>query len=203
MDKEAVENHQRYLERKALYKSYGCDVDKEREFIIAKAQPLYGDILEAGTGKGHFALSLAKQGYRFTTFDISEEEQNFAKLTLKYFGLENLVDFRIEDGERLSFEDKIFDMVFSVNTLHHLVNPHKVIDELIRVLSFEGRIILSDFTLEGFRLMDKIHKSEGNIHQVSKTTLTDIEKYLFNKGFKIQKANSQFQEVLVAYHLLI
>jgi len=201
LDKEAVENHQRYLERKAVYKGYGCDVDKEREFIIAAAQPLYGDILEAGTGKGHFALSLAKQGYRFTTFDISAEEQNFAKLTLRYFGLDNLVDFRIENGERLSFEDKTFDMVFSVNTLHHLANPYKVIDEFIRVLSFEGRIILSDFTLEGFRLMDVIHRKEGGIHQVSPVTMMDMEKYLAGKGFKIQKHKSRFQDVLIAYHL--
>jgi ubiquinone/menaquinone biosynthesis C-methylase UbiE len=203
LEKQVLENHQRYLERKALYKSFGCDIDKEREFIVAKAQPLFGDILEAGTGKGHFALSLAKQGYRFTTFDISEEEQKFAKLILRYFGLDSLVDFRIENGEHLSFKDATFDMVFSVNTLHHLTNPYKVMDEFIRVLSFEGRIVLSDFTLEGFKLMDTIHKSEGNTHQVSKTTLADIEKHLITKGFKIEKHKSQFQEVLIAYHLLI
>ncbi|MFA5270861.1 MAG: class I SAM-dependent methyltransferase [Candidatus Omnitrophota bacterium] len=203
MEKQVLENHQRYLERKAFYKSFGCDIDKEREFIIAKAHPLYGDILEAGTGKGHFALSLAKQGYRFTTFDISKEEQNFAKLTLKYFGLDSLVNFKIENGESLSFKDGKFDMAFSVNTLHHLINPYKVIDELIRVLSFEGRIVLSDFTVEGFQLMDKIHKSEGNTHQVSKTTLADVEKYLVAKGFKIEKHKSQFQEVLITYHLVI
>jgi len=203
LDNQVLENHQRYLERKALYKSFGCDIDREREFIIAKAQPLYGDILEAGTGKGHFALSLAKQGYQFITFDISVEEQNFAKLTLKYYGLDNLVDFKIENGEHLSFADKIFDMVFSVNTLHHLLNPYKVIDEFIRVLSFEGRIVLSDFTIEGFQLMDKIHRSEGDAHQVSKTTMADVENYLISKNFKTEKHKSQFQEVLMAYHLLI
>jgi len=203
LEKQVLENYQRYLERKALYKSFGCDVDKEREFIVTKAQPLYGHILEAGTGKGHFALSLAKQGYRFTTFDISAEEQRFAKLTLRYFGLDNLVDFRIENGEHLSFEDGIFDMVFSVNTLHHLTNPHKVIDEFIRVLSFEGKVILSDFSEEGFQLMDKIHASEGKTHQVSRVSLADVERYLIDKGFKIEKYKSQFQEVLIAYHQLI
>lgn len=203
MDKEILENHQRYLERKALYASFGCDVDKEREFIIKKSQPLYGDILEAGTGKGYFALSLAKQGYCFTTFDISVQEQNFAKLTLKYFGLDNLATFRVENGEHLSFENGMFDIIFFINTLHHLVNPYKVVDELIRVLSFEGKFILSDFTLEGFRLMDAMHKKEGNIHKVSTITIMDIEKYLTGKGFKIEKHKSEFQEVLIAYHQLI
>ncbi|MDD4980115.1 MAG: class I SAM-dependent methyltransferase [Candidatus Omnitrophica bacterium] len=203
MDKEVLENHKKYLERKTLYKSFGCDVDQERAFIIEKAQPLYGDILEAGTGKGHFALALAKEGYRFTTFDISKEEQKFARLNLKYFGLDQLVDFRIENGESLSFKDKSFDIIFSINTFHHLVNPYKVLDELIRLLSFEGKLILSDFTKEGMALMDKIHASEGRKHEVSKTTLADIEPYLIKKGFKINKASSKFQGVLITYHQLI
>ncbi|MDD5562045.1 MAG: class I SAM-dependent methyltransferase [Candidatus Omnitrophica bacterium] len=200
MEEELLANHKRYLERKGLYSSLGYDVDKERAFILEKAQPLYGDILEAGTGKGHFTLELAKAGYSFTTFDISETEQAFAKLNLRYFGLDKQVDFRIQNGESLSFKDKSFDVIFSVNTLHHLTNPYKVIDEFLRVLSFEGKLVLSDFTQEGLVLMNKIHASEGNKHEVGKTTLSDIEEYLIGKGFKVNKANSKFQEVLIAYH---
>lgn len=203
MEEELLVNHKRYLERKALYSSLGYDIDKERALILEKAQPLYGDILEAGTGKGHFAFELAKAGYKFTTFDISEAEQLFAKLNLRYFGLDKQVDFRIENGESLSFKDKSYDVIFSVNTVHHLMNPFKVIDEFLRVLSFEGKLVLSDFTQEGLVLMDKIHASEGNKHEVGKTTLADIEGYLKNRGFRITKAGSKFQEVLIAYHQLI
>ena len=203
VDKEVLDNHQKYLERKALYKSFGCDIDKERKFILEKAQPLYGDILEAGTGKGHFTLALAKEGYRFTTFDISEQEQKFAKLNLKFFGLDPLVDFRIENGEHLSFKDKSFDIIFSINTFHHLANPIKVLDELIRLLCFEGKLVLSDFTQEGMALVDKIHASEGREHTTSKTSLADIGRYLVEKGFSIDKASSKFQGLLIAYHQLI
>jgi len=203
LDNELLENHKRYLERKALYSSLGYDVDKERAFILEKVQPLYGDILEAGTGKGHFALELARAGYSFTTFDISETEQAFAKLNLKYFGSDAQVDFRIENGESLSFKDKSFDIIFSVNVLHHLTNPYKVVDELLRVLSFEGKLVLSDFTQEGLVLMDKIHASEGNKHEVSKTTLSDVEQYLIKNSFKITRAQSKFQEVLIAYYQII
>ena len=65
MEREAIENHQRYLERKRLYQAYGFDIDKERKFAFNKSKPLYGDILEVGSGKGHFALTLAKEGYKF------------------------------------------------------------------------------------------------------------------------------------------
>ena len=203
MDKEVLENHKRYLERKALYKSFGFDIDNERDFIIEKAQPIYGDILEAGTGKGHFALSLAKAGYNFTTFDISETEQAFAKLNLKYFGLETKAVFCIENGESLSFKDKSFDIIFAVNILHHLISPYKVVDEFIRVLSFEGKIIISDFTKEGLEIMDKIHALDGKTHEVSKTTLSDIKSYLVNKRFRTKEHKSKFQEILIIYRQTI
>lgn len=203
MNNEILENHKKYLERKTLYKSFGFDIDKERDFVIERAQPIYGDILEAGTGKGHFALSLARAGYNFTTFDISEIEQSFAKLNLRYFGLETKAAFRIENGENLSFKDKSFDIIFAVNILHHLSNPYKVIDEFMRVLSFEGKIVISDFNKEGLEIMDKIHALEGKTHEVSETTLSDIEIYLADKGFRVKQHKSKFQEVLTAYHQLI
>ena len=200
MDKEVLENHTRYLERKALYKSFGCDIDAERAFILEKAKPISGAILEAGTGKGHFALALAQAGYRFTTFDISEEEQKFARLNVKYFKLDHLVDFRIENGERLSFKDKSFDTIFSVNTLHHLVNPYKVLDELIRLLTYNGKLILSDFNAKGLALMDAIHASQGGRHRAGNVTLSDVEHYLKTKDLWVNRISSTFQDVLIAHY---
>jgi ubiquinone/menaquinone biosynthesis C-methylase UbiE len=203
LDKEVLENHQRYLERNNFYKRLGCDIDQERKFILDKAQPLFGDILEVGTGRGHFALTLARKGYRFVSVDVCEEAQKIAKLNLRYFGLEGLADFRIENAESLSFQDKSFDLIFSINTFHHLINPFIVMDELIRVLTFEGKIILSDFTKEGLDLMDKIHRSEGRIHEVSEVALSDIEKYLLGKGFITTKERSEFQQIVIACHQII
>jgi len=198
LDSEVLENHKRYLERKALYKSFGYDVEKERDFILGQAKPLYGRILEAGTGKGHFALALAKAGYSFVTFDISADEQRFARLNIAHFGFEKQVDFRIENGERTSFADGSFDTVFSVNVLHHLRNPYQVIDEFNRILSPEGKLVLADFTQEGFKIMDKIHGLEGNTHEMGQVSLPDAESYLIKKGFSAKKAKSVYQCVLVA-----
>jgi len=198
LDKEIVENHKKYLERKALYKSFGYDVGKERSFILEQAKPVYGKILEAGTGKGHFALALAKAGYQFVTFDISADEQRFAKLNIAHFGFEKQVDFRIENGERTSFSDGSFDVVFSVNVLHHLCNAYLVIDEFIRIISPKGKIVLADFTEEGFKIMDKIHQLEGNAHEVGKIKLADVEVYLREKCFSVRNIQSIYQHVLIA-----
>lgn len=203
MEKEVLQNHKRYLERVNFYRSFGYDLEKERDFILDKSLPISGKILEIGTGKGHFALALAKRGFSFISIDISKEEQEIAKLNIQYFGLEKQVVLRIEDAGHLSFPDQSFDTIFSINVFHHLEEPLAVLDEVIRLLRPAGKAVLSDFNKEGMVLMDKIHASEGNKHEVSNTTLSDIEHYLITKGFRINKANSRFQEVLIVYHQLI
>lgn len=198
-----AKSHREYIKRKEVYKSFGYDIDKERNFIIEKSQPIFGNILEVGTGKGHFALALAKEGYTLTTLDISQEEQESARLNIKQHGLDSYVDFKIETAEAFSFADSSFDIIFLVNTLHHLAKPYKVIDEVVRVVSYEGKIILSDFTEEGFKIIDEIHANEGKIHQANKAKLCDIEKYLIANNFNIKKYKNTYQEILIAYHQII
>lgn len=203
MEEKLLENHKKYLERINFYKKFGYDVGEERKFILEKAYPLYGDILEVGTGKGYFTVELAKEGYEFTSIDISDEEQELAKLNIRYLGFEKLVDFRIENAEHLSLNNSSFDIVFSINTIHHLTSPTKVIDELIRVVTFEGKIILSDFTKEGLKIIDRIHAREGRKHEAGRMILSDISSYLESKGFRIQKDKNTFQDVIIAYRQTI
>ncbi|MDO9465278.1 MAG: class I SAM-dependent methyltransferase [bacterium] len=203
MEAKLLENHKRYLERINFYKDFGYDVEEERKFIIEKACPLYGGILEVGTGKGYFAIELAKERYNFTSIDISDEEQGFARLNIKYFGFEKYVDFRIENAEGLSFKDCSFDIIFSINTIHHLIHPIKAIDELIRIVSFEGKIVLSDFNEAGLEVVDKIHASEGRKHEAGQTNLSEIAIYLKSKGFNVQKDKTTFHNIVIAYQQTI
>jgi 27-O-demethylrifamycin SV methyltransferase len=166
--------------------------------FLSKLSLLRGNILEAGTGKGHFALALAKAGYSFVTFDISAQEQHFARLNITHFGFEKQVDFRIENGEHTSFSDGSFDAIFSVNVLHHLSRPYQVVDEFVRVLSPCGKIVLADFTKKGFDMMEKIHASQGNAHEAGSVTLDDVKKYFLEKHFIVNEAQTDYQRVLVA-----
>ena len=199
----AAEINKHYSERAQLFKDFGYDIEKEINFVIEKAQPLYGNILEIGTGKGHFALELAKEGYCFTSVDISEEAQEYARMNMHHLGLEKYVEFKIENAERLSFKNKSFDVIFSINTLHHLENLYRVLDEMKRVLSLEGKIILTDFTKAGRDFITRIHKEEGRIHSKKLTNFADIEHYFKKDDFRIEKYKSTFQELLIAYHYLM
>lgn len=196
--KEVLENHQKYLEKLTLYKQYGYDIERERNFILEQAIPISGRILEAGTGKGHFAQALAQQGYSFVAFDLSPQELRFAELNLAYYGLEKSVKFQIEDAERTSFADESFDVIFSVNTIHHLSDPCKVADELTRLLRPAGKLVLADFTEEGFKIIRQLHQLDGKTHEEGRLTLVDVEAYLARKGFSIKKARCACQQVVLA-----
>ncbi|MBN2120490.1 MAG: class I SAM-dependent methyltransferase [Candidatus Omnitrophica bacterium] len=203
MEEKISENRKAYLEKIKLYMDFGYDIEKERRFILEKSYPLYGEILEVGTGKGHFTLELAKEGNNFISLDVSKQEQDFARQNVESFGLEKFVDFRIEDAEHLSFDDNSFDIIFSINAVHHFINPLKILDELIRIISFEGKIILSDFSKEGLELISKIHAGQGREHKAGGMNLLAMGNYLKDKGFRIERHSSRFQDLLIAYHQII
>jgi len=195
---EIESNHKKDAVRRELFKKHGYDTGKERGFIIEKAFPLNGRILEVGTGKGHFAIELVKRGYKLTSVDVSSEDQKIAMLNLAYCGFEDSVELKTENAENMGFKDASFDMAFLVNTLHHLKDPFKVLSELMRIISLDGKLIISDFTKQGFDALDKIHACEGTIHEVGEVKLSDIGAHLLSKGYMIEKFKSQFQEVLIA-----
>lgn len=198
MENEILENHARYLARKELHRKYGYDVDGERAFVIEKAYPISGAILEAGTGKGHFTLALAQKGFTFISFDISEAEQKYARLNLMYYGHEQQVRLDIADAEALPYQDHCFDVIFTVNLVHHLSCARKVFDELIRVLASYGKLVISDLNKQGLVIMDKIHALDGDRHHVGADTLSGVGKYLAEKEFEVKLYAGINQDTIIA-----
>ncbi|HON58302.1 MAG TPA: class I SAM-dependent methyltransferase [Smithella sp.] len=201
MSQAVINNHRRYLERTALYKTFGYDIEKERSFIIEKAQPVIGNILEAGTGKGYFTLALARAGYHFFSFDISAEEQRYALLNLMYYNLQQQVTFGIADVESMPCNDGFFDVIFAVNMIHHLSSVRRACAELVRILSPHGKIVLSDFNADGLAILDKIHALEGRKHEVNSGTMIDAKNVLTERGLHMEEHHRPTQDVLIARHM--
>jgi len=197
MDQQIIENHKKYIYRVNLFQRFGYDIAKERDFIIEKAQPIEGKILEVGTGKGYLAVALAQKGYHFTTVDISEEEQSFAKMNIQYINLLDNVNFIVDDAENLKFKDSSFDVCFGINLVHHLSQPLKVIDEIIRVTAPGGKIVIGDFNREGFSVVEKIHESEGSKHDSGLCTLNEVISYASGKVEQIETFNSKCQDLII------
>lgn len=197
MKQAVLDNYSKYCERRDLFKSFGYDIEEERKFILDAVMPVSGRILEVGTGKGHSSVALAKEGHSLISIDISEEEQAFARLNLEYFHLLDRVDLRIMDAEHLVFEEGSFDIIFSVNAVHHFRDIFKVTDELTRVMAAGGKIILCEFSEEGFQVVDRVHALDGRTHGTGEKGLDDIAEYLREKDYGIEKKNSRFQEILI------
>ena len=199
MEEKVLENHERYVERLNFYKRLGYDLEKEREFIFEKSLSIDEPILEVGTGKGHFAVILAKHKHYFTTIDISREDQNIAQLNLAFLGLQAFAECKIENAEQLSFPDNSFNAIFSINVFHHLANPFIVLQEMVRVCAPNGKIIISDMTEKGMEIINTCHTMEGRKHDHSKHHLDEAEKYFINKGFNINTFSSTCQHSIVVH----
>ncbi|OGJ87406.1 MAG: hypothetical protein A2268_14735 [Candidatus Raymondbacteria bacterium RifOxyA12_full_50_37] len=195
----AWENHEKYEERLRLYRSFGYDMEKERRFVLEKLGSLSGRILEVGTGKGYFSIALARMGLRFTSLDVSKVEQEFARLNISYFGLESLVDFTLGDAGQLPYARASYDVIISVNVVHHLARPFKAADEMARVVVDMGKIVLSDFSPEGQSVIEKVHAHEGRKHEMGAYGLQDMKKYFEEKNFRVEEQRSEHQEMIIAY----
>ncbi len=198
MNARIIANHKLYMTKIKRYRKLGYDVEKNREYIISNAKPLQGNILEVGTGKGHMAIVMGKEGFKFTSVDNSRENLDIARLNMKYFKLEDRVTFKKENAENMSFIDNVFDTIITVNTFHELKKPIKVIEELIRVLRPGGKIVISDFSAKGFNIVDKLHQAESSVHtKKNDKKFKDIEEYFVNKHFKVKYICNKYQQILI------
>ncbi len=197
LDEEVFENRRRYENRRELYRSFGYDIEREREFILGIVRPVTGPVLEIGTGKGYMTVAIARAGYRLTSVDLSVEDQRMALLNLRYDGCADRATLEIADAEHLPYVSASFDLVITVNVLHHLARPRDVYEEMTRVMASSGRIVVSDFSTYGLEVMDRILQSEGRRHDVGSGSLMEMREWLLADGFKVGLHRTRIQDTIV------
>jgi ubiquinone/menaquinone biosynthesis C-methylase UbiE len=196
--REAEANHQRLEERNAKHRRFGFDPDASVRFVIEKALPLRGHVLDVGTGKGRFAIPLARAVTKVTTVDISAEEQRYARLEAEYAGVTQKIEFVLADARKLPWPAGTFDAVATWNVFHHLDDPERVFDEMLRVLKPGGKLVLADFSSSGFRLMDEIHAAEGRSHPHPPSRFPYLRAQLRKGGYTVRRFEAHHEELLVA-----
>jgi ubiquinone/menaquinone biosynthesis C-methylase UbiE len=196
--REITENREQFLEREAFYKRHGYDSAKAIVFVLSKALPLSGRILEIGTGKGRFLAALVKKVPRVTTVDLDPAEQRFARLNVAFDGMSRKVRFVHSDAACLPFAAGRFDAVVSLNALHHLKDWKSVLEEALRVLKPTGKLVLADFNNKGFRVFDHIHRVEGRTHQRFPYRAPEIVRFLQKRGCRVRTTSLDCQWIAVA-----
>jgi len=92
--------------------------------------------LEVGCGRGSLSCYFSDAGYECTLLDISEDVINRARAIFQEHNLK--AKFEVGDAEKLPFDDKSFDIVFSIGLLEHFGDCEPLIREQVRVLDDGG-----------------------------------------------------------------
>jgi len=106
----------------SIFESY-CPVDK------------YNKVLEIGAGAGIDASILRKLGYDITCIGFGDKNIEYAKTK---FG----IDIKQIDMHDMTFDDKSFDSIISIQTFEHSTIPTLAVKEMYRVLRKGGRVLI-------------------------------------------------------------
>lgn len=123
-----------------------------------------------GTGYGSSHL-LAKGARRVTGIDVSSDAVAYAK---SHYGAEHL-DFLCRDAQDLSSLQPV-DVVVSFETIEHLEDPERFLQQVIRVLKSDGTFIVSTPIRKKGKLTDRpenpYHLREWSVEEFTRL-LTD------------------------------
>ena len=197
-EKEIEENHRHFSERISLYKERGLDFIKNREFILAKAGVLDGNILEIGAGSGYTTLALAKAGYKFISIDIDKEALKTTALNLAYEKVLSNVEFYVMDGMSLDFKNSTIKNVVIVNLFHHIKSGiNKILSEIDRVLCADGKLVLADFNDKGMKIVEGVHKQEGRVHENAGVSEDYVHSYFHSLGYEIKRYQDMCHWIII------
>ncbi len=141
-----------------LLRAWGYDLRGEYYDIIqAAALPKDTAVLELATGSGRMASILARTGHEVFSGDLVDEKLPEAKARIGEKSL-NLVVFLRLSVEYLPFPTGSVDSIVCLNTLHELDRPDVGLEEILRVHSGVGPLVVGDFNETGFRMMQQLHR---------------------------------------------
>jgi SAM-dependent methyltransferase len=105
-------------------------------------------MLDVACGAGQIAIPAAHAGASVTGVDIATNLVEQARARAQAEGVN--VRFDEGDAEMLPYEDATFDLVVSLIGAMFAARPERVAAELIRVCRPGGRIVMANWTPEGF-----------------------------------------------------
>lgn len=180
------ERRTRFVARTEQYLNLGHDRFAAAAFVAQGAGDGRGRALDIGTGKGLLAMALASRGFLVATVDVDAQERELAAFLAEERGLQERIAFHAGDACALPFPDGSFDVVASMDALHHLEDGERALREAVRVLKPGGALILADFTEEGFALVERVHAVEGRHHPRSGFTPDWASGFLAAVGFRLE-----------------
>jgi SAM-dependent methyltransferase len=184
-DHDLIQRRAAFEARSKRYVEQGLDSRAAADFVAGVLNPAEGPVLDVGTGKGTLARALAVRGVLVVTVDPDAVEQELAAALSREAGLAGRIHVVTGDAASLPYGDGHFAAAASMLVLHHLPDARPILSEMVRTLRPGGRIVLADFSREGFDLAARIHREEGRVHTESGVTIDDAAMVLAEYGFSV------------------
>ena len=108
-----------------------------------------GKVLDIATGRGGFVSRLAEELVDYEEITGIDNKATCEEGFRQTFDDNPKIHFRLMDAHKLEYGDGSFDTVSVSNSLHHFSDPAAVLQEMLRVLSPGGRIIMAEMYRDG------------------------------------------------------
>lgn len=120
-----------------------------REQIIAKHIKPSSRVFDIGCGTGYFGVILATKKCNYVGIDKDEKKIEIAKKIANIFNIShgyNVLNIDMTKVDRLPFNDKSFDYVTAIWTIHEIEpkDQEQCFAEINRILKDGGKILLYD-----------------------------------------------------------
>ncbi len=100
-------------------------------------------LLDLGCGPGIVTAAIAPEVKEVVAYDLTPEMLDKARKRCQEARLTN-VRFELGGAEDLPFEEESFDGVVTRLTIHHFLDPRRVMDEVVRVTRRNGKVVVLD-----------------------------------------------------------
>ena len=137
-----------------MREAFFSEAVREKAFSIAGVQK--GMLaVDMGAGTGFITEGLIQKGVRVIAVDQSEAMLSEMK---KKFTDRGEIDYRIGTAENLPIQDEIVDYAFANMFLHHVESPSDAIEEMVRIIRPNGRLVITDLDEHTFEFLLNEHE---------------------------------------------
>ncbi len=127
---------------------YGIDIYWRKQALkfLKKHQPK--QLLDIATGTGDFAIAANKHlnPDKITGVDISAGMLEMGKQKIKKLKLQDKIELKLGDSEKLPFEDNTFDAVIVSFGVRNFEDLEKGLRDMNRVLKKDGALVILEFS---------------------------------------------------------
>ena len=152
-----------------------------KDRFVARVKPRAGEaILDMAGGTGDVAFRMARRGARVTVADINADMIKAGKQRAETRSLPGLT-WKVENAERLGFEDSSFDAYTIVFGIRNVTDIPAALREANRVLKRGGRFFCMEFSSSDWPGFSNLYEAWASnvIPRIGKAVADDEESYRY------------------------